>query len=212
MWTVSECGSKKLKKLDGMSCQYYWREQLGRFRIRKCYIPRPVEARHLRRQLSSAVIRSRNGGFHFLQKPKLSEVIGQRSSSFNMASPSLSFPISPMGAGNTPDKLTLTCPSSPSSERTVTATLLNEPISPGKTLSITTFPYSDKSVSSIVSPTELFYVSIFPITFIGYTQHQHYQVEFHPGDPRNPVNYSWLRKWCITLVVCAFNGITCKAF
>ncbi|OJA08592.1 hypothetical protein AZE42_04569 [Rhizopogon vesiculosus] len=112
-----------------------------------------------------------------------------------MASPPHSFPISLMGTGNTPDnKLALMRPSSPeSSGRSATVTLLDEPTSPVKTLSIKTFPYTDKSGSTVVSPTEWF------------------NVGFHSGDSRNPVNYSRLRKWCITLVVCAFNGITSPA-
>ncbi|KAJ8583933.1 MFS general substrate transporter [Rhizopogon salebrosus TDB-379] len=103
------------------------------------------------------------------------------------------FPISFMITGNTPDKMTPTRPSSPEGGPSATATLFDEPISPVKTLSIKTFPYTDKSTSTVVSPTESFYV------------------EFHSGDPRNPVNYSRLRKWCITLVVCAFNAITSPA-
>ncbi|KAG2346790.1 MFS general substrate transporter [Suillus weaverae] len=81
----------------------------------------------------------------------------------------------------------------PSCEPSPTATLLNVPISPVKTLSFETLPDAHKSASAIVSPTDSLYV------------------EFQYGDPRNPINYSWLRKWCITLVVCAFNGITSPA-
>jgi hypothetical protein len=52
--------------------------------------------------------------------------------------------------------------------------LFDEPISPVETLlSINTLPYTDKYASTVVSPTESFYVSIlvFPVMFIGYNQH-----------------------------------------
>ncbi|KAG1738848.1 uncharacterized protein EDB91DRAFT_1082563 [Suillus paluster] len=112
-------------------------------------------------------------------------------------------PISIMGTDNAPDEIILTRPSSPESGPSTTATLLDVPISPVKTLSIKTFPDACKSASTLLSPTDSFYVSIitFPVMSIEYIQHQYYQVDFHSGEPKNPVNYSWLRKWCITLVV-----------
>ncbi|KAF8552705.1 MFS general substrate transporter [Imleria badia] len=36
-------------------------------------------------------------------------------------------------------------------------------------------------------------------------------VEFIDNDPRNPVTYSHFKKWCITLVVCGFTGVTATA-
>lgn len=73
--------------------------------------------------------------------------------------------------GSTPDKMALTRPSSPENGPFTTATLLDEPISPikeFKALSIITFPYTDGSASTVVSPTEWFYVSVvvFRVTFI----------------------------------------------
>ena len=38
--------------------------------------------------------------------------------------------------------------------------------------------------------------------------HLYVQVEFEDNDPRNPVTYSRFKKWCITLVVCGFTGVT----
>ncbi|KAI9573838.1 major facilitator superfamily domain-containing protein, partial [Boletus coccyginus] len=36
-------------------------------------------------------------------------------------------------------------------------------------------------------------------------------IEFEDKDPRNPVTYSRFKKWCITLVVCGFTGVTATA-
>lgn len=119
-----------------------------------------------------------------------------------MASAVHSSPISVMGINNAPEKMTLMRPSGPST----TVTLLNVPISPVKTLSLETLPDAHKSASTIVSPTDSFYAAS---TIVSPTDS--FYVEFQRGDPRNPINYSWLRKWCITLVVCAFNGITSPA-
>jgi hypothetical protein len=76
--------------------------------------------------------------------------------------------------GSTPDKMALARPSSPENGHSTTATLLDEPISPVKefspikALSIKTFPYTDGSASTVVSPTEWFSVSVvaFRVTFI----------------------------------------------
>ncbi|KAG2110587.1 major facilitator superfamily domain-containing protein [Suillus discolor] len=84
--------------------------------------------------------------------------------------------------------------------------LLNVPISPVKTLSLGTLPNANKSASTIVSPTDSVYAAS---TIVSPTDS--FYVEFRCGDPRNPINYSWVRKWCITLFVCAFNGITSPA-
>ncbi|KAG1817078.1 major facilitator superfamily domain-containing protein [Suillus subaureus] len=119
-----------------------------------------------------------------------------------MASAVHSSPISVMGTENAPEKMTLMRPSEPST----TATLLNVPISPVKTLSLETLPDAHKSASTIVSPADSFFAAS---TVVSPTDS--FYVEFQRGDPRNPINYSWLRKWCITLVVCAFNGITSPA-
>ncbi|KAG2138755.1 major facilitator superfamily domain-containing protein [Suillus cothurnatus] len=113
-----------------------------------------------------------------------------------------SSPISVMGTDNAPEKMTSMRPMGPST----TATLLNVPISPVKTLSFESLPDAHKSASTIVSPTDSFFAAS---TIVSPTDS--FYVEFQCADPRNPVNYSRLRKWCITLVVCAFNGITSPA-
>ncbi|KAG9309457.1 major facilitator superfamily domain-containing protein [Chiua virens] len=38
-----------------------------------------------------------------------------------------------------------------------------------------------------------------------------FYVDFTDNDPRNPVTYSLIKKWCITLVVCGFTGVTATA-
>ncbi|KAH0836438.1 major facilitator superfamily domain-containing protein [Lanmaoa asiatica] len=38
-----------------------------------------------------------------------------------------------------------------------------------------------------------------------------FYIEFKDNDPRNPVTYSRFKKWCITLVVCGFTGVTATA-
>ncbi|KIJ20594.1 hypothetical protein PAXINDRAFT_66333, partial [Paxillus involutus ATCC 200175] len=37
------------------------------------------------------------------------------------------------------------------------------------------------------------------------------QVDFEPGDPRNPMNFSVTRKWAITVTACAFTGLAASA-
>lgn len=34
------------------------------------------------------------------------------------------------------------------------------------------------------------------------------QIKFDEGDARDPINFSYVRKWSITLICCAFAGIT----
>ncbi|KAG1807051.1 major facilitator superfamily domain-containing protein [Suillus subaureus] len=36
-------------------------------------------------------------------------------------------------------------------------------------------------------------------------------IQFHEGDPRDPINFSYPQKWAITLLCCAFGGITAAA-
>ncbi|KAG1734008.1 MFS general substrate transporter, partial [Suillus lakei] len=36
-------------------------------------------------------------------------------------------------------------------------------------------------------------------------------IKFDKGDPRDPINFSYARKWSITLICCAFAGITAAA-
>ncbi|KAF8836966.1 MFS general substrate transporter [Paxillus ammoniavirescens] len=36
-------------------------------------------------------------------------------------------------------------------------------------------------------------------------------VDFEPGDPRNPMNFSVTRKWAITVTACAFTGLAASA-
>ncbi|KIJ65179.1 hypothetical protein HYDPIDRAFT_167441 [Hydnomerulius pinastri MD-312] len=38
-----------------------------------------------------------------------------------------------------------------------------------------------------------------------------YYVDFAENDPRNPITYSRVKKWCITLVACGFTGVTATA-
>ncbi|KAG2742251.1 MFS general substrate transporter [Suillus brevipes Sb2] len=118
-----------------------------------------------------------------------------------MASAVHSSPISVMGTDNAPERMTSMRPSG------LPTTLLNVPISPVKTLSFETLPDAHKSASTIVSPTD----SVFTASTIVSPTSDSFYVDFQLKDPRNPINYSWLRKWCITLVVCAFNGITSPA-
>ncbi|KAH7885788.1 major facilitator superfamily domain-containing protein [Phlebopus sp. FC_14] len=40
---------------------------------------------------------------------------------------------------------------------------------------------------------------------------QSYYIEFEDNDPRDPVSYSHVKKWCITLVACGFTGVTATA-
>jgi len=57
---------------------------------------------------------------------------------------------------------------------------------------------------------ESFYVSLSELSFCD-TLTVVDQVDFTEGDGRNPVNFSHLRKWVMTVTACAFGGITGKS-
>lgn len=45
--------------------------------------------------------------------------------------------------------------------------------------------------------------------FVTFKEANFQQVKFDDGDPRDPKNFSYARKWAITVTCCVFSGITC---